>query len=115
MRRMSQKQRVLRALRERRGVGITRVDFLAPDVIDGGKPIINIPARIKELTDDGYPVKVVGRREECVIYALRYEVVEAPPPAPDRDEPDQASGEVVGLFDHVASGQPSSPYDPWVA
>lgn len=68
---MSAKQtdRVLAALRAHPR-GITAVDFLLPDVIDGGTPITRLGARILDLRDQGCRIETVGRRQKCVIYKL---------------------------------------------
>ena len=66
---MSQKARVLRAL-QTHPRGITQVDFLLPDVIDGGKPITRVAARVEELADDGYRITDGGTRDECKVYVL---------------------------------------------
>ena len=73
---MNQGPRVLAALRAHPDRGITRVDFLRFPTIDGGPPIINIPARILELREDGHPIEDAGTRDKCKVYRLR-------PPAAD--------------------------------
>lgn len=50
---MTQVERVRRAL-ERGPVNVT--DFAAPNVIDGGKPIMRMAARVQELRDQGYAI-----------------------------------------------------------
>lgn len=35
---------------------------------DGGKPIMRIAARIKDLRDEGYPVERTGTRNRCAVY-----------------------------------------------
>ena len=68
---MSQKARVLAALRSRGARGITQVDFLAPNVIDGGRPITRVAPRIHELrTKDGHEIAVDGERDSCAVYRL---------------------------------------------
>lgn len=67
---MTQKQRVLTALQRTGWQGITQVDFLAPHVIDGGKPVTRLAARILELREDGHAIRVVGERQECAVYQL---------------------------------------------
>lgn len=66
----NQNDRVLRALTKAGERGITRVDFQAPDVIDGGKPILNFPARIQDLEEDGYTITAGERRNRCTVYRL---------------------------------------------
>lgn len=53
---MTQNDRVLAALIARQDRGITPVDFAAPDVIDNGKPIMRVAARIHDLRQDGIPI-----------------------------------------------------------
>lgn len=67
--RLTQKTRLLNAL-QKHPEGIDRTQFLAPDVIDGGKPIINIPARIEELRNEGHRIIDAGRRHNCEVYRL---------------------------------------------
>lgn len=74
----TQSHRVLLALRSHPN-GITQVDFLAPDVIDGGFPITRLAARIQDLRDNGAEVFVDGKRNGCAIYRL-HEVEPVPPP-----------------------------------
>jgi hypothetical protein len=106
-RRLTQKDRVLRALRTTRGRGVTAVDFLAPAVIDSGAPITRVAARIEELRKDGHNIQLAGRRDECVIYVL------APPAEPWQPIPDDTVAEpVTELFDTtVGKPDPASPYD----
>jgi hypothetical protein len=109
---LTQKDRVLRALRNARGRGVTRVDFLSPNVIDGGTPILNPPARVEELRKDGHHILNAGLRDDCTIYTL------APPAEPWEPIPtDPApaatdSGELISLFDEqVGQADPPTPYD----
>ena len=102
-----QQRRVLRALQTVGGKGITRVDFQPPNVCDGGDPILNFPARIKELRDDcGYDVQaktVAGKvewRDRCKVFVLVKDKVE---PLPVLDSP---------LVLEVGAG---TPYDRWAA
>ena len=67
---MTQLERVLAALRQHPDRGITRVDFIRYPTIDGGPPIINIPARILELRDAGEPIIDAGIRDKCRVYRL---------------------------------------------
>jgi hypothetical protein len=48
--------RVLNALRKTGQYGITGADFLLPNVVDGGKPIIRSQTRIFELKREGYRI-----------------------------------------------------------
>jgi hypothetical protein len=82
-----QQARVLCALRFRGAVGISQVDFLLPDVVDGGKPITRVPARIKELKEAGYTIRDAGRRDRCKVFRL-FEPLHEPLqlPEPPRDD-----------------------------
>ena len=80
---LSQNQRVLRAA-WRYPRGICQIDFDAPDVIDGGKPIRRLAARIKDLSDDGIVFRDGGRRNNMKVYVLdRVSLADATkPPGP---------------------------------
>ena len=62
---MTQKQRVLRALERQQGLGVKTTDFDAGQVIDGGKPIRRLAARIGELRDEGYTIRSTTRNGIC--------------------------------------------------
>jgi hypothetical protein len=54
---------------------------LLPDVIDGGPPIVRLPARVDELRAAGHHIEHAGRRNRCAIYrltSLPAPVVQAP-------------------------------------
>ena len=54
---------------------VSQVDFLAPDVIDGLKPITRLAARIRDLKDELGEDAIVDtgqRRNHCKIYALAH-------------------------------------------
>jgi hypothetical protein len=87
---------VLAALRRRGRHGITRVDFQLPDVIDHGAPILNFPARIKDLKEQGHRIGDNGRRDKCKVYVL----------LEDADESPQTVRPVVGLRDHLFTPPP---------
>ena len=95
---MTQKTRVLRALR-RHPEGITQVDFLLPNVIDGGPPITRVAARVRDLRTDGHEILVDGERNGCAVYVLPRPVrVELPPPVvvvPERAGPPTLFGEAA--------------------
>ena len=63
--------------------GACRADFAAPNVCDGGKPIVNTPARFYELDKMGYVFEPIGKRHKCKVFRLVSE--------PDVDV-DRASG-----------------------
>lgn len=104
---MSQKRRVLKALR-RHPEGLTRVDFIPPNIIDGGLPILNFPARIKNLKEEGHEIVDSGERYGCKVYKLAQpEPVPVPPPEPVIPMDENAPPDV--LFDLPA--KPASPYE----
>lgn len=53
---MTQKDRILQALRLAGQTGIRPEDFLLPDVIDGGKPILRVAARVQDLRKEGHRI-----------------------------------------------------------
>lgn len=65
---MSQIERIEKALHKAGPAGISPVDFQLPDVIDGGKPILRVAARIHELGDK----VLAGHGDDgCARYWLR--------------------------------------------
>ena len=53
---MTQKQRILKALQAAGAEGIKPEDFLLPDVVDAGKPILRGAARIDDLRKEGLTI-----------------------------------------------------------
>lgn len=84
---MTQRERVLRA--SLRPSGVSQVDFLAPDVCDGEKPITRLAARIFDLEREGYLFEVVGWRNRCKVYRL----LDGPTPGPI----ESGAGEALGV------------------
>lgn len=68
--RPTQGDRILRALRQVGARGITATDFALPHVIDGGRPITGLAARIDELRSGGHAIDRIGTRHRCAIYCL---------------------------------------------
>lgn len=64
----TQVERVIAAAHSFRG--ITQVDFLAPDVVDGGPPITRLAARLYEAEREGHSFECLGRRDKCKIWRL---------------------------------------------
>lgn len=92
--RMTQRDRVLQALRNRGGHGLTQVDFILPGVCDGGTPITRVAARIEELKGEGYTIATQPeRRQRCVVYWLVSE------PIPAQPAPVDAEADALRLFD----------------
>jgi hypothetical protein len=107
----TQAQRVLAQLQRAGSRGLTALDFLAPDVVDGGPPITRLASRIADLKRDGHgvvaTVEPVGRARVAV-YRLA-----AAQPAPvvgqvDAPATAQASLDVGDL----TTRRPRSPLDP---
>ena len=67
---MTQKQRILAQLRAAGGRGVSPTDFLAPDVCDGGKPILRVAARILDLKNEGHSIDCQTEAGTAV-YVLR--------------------------------------------
>lgn len=72
---MTDKQRILARLE----LGpVSPVDFAAPNVCDGGKPVMRVAARVKDLRDEGYNIPPAARAENgTAIYILVKDVDEA--------------------------------------
>jgi len=67
---MTQKQRILAQLKAAGGRGVSPTDFLAPDVCDGGKPILRVAARILDLKNEGHSIDCQTEAGTAV-YVLR--------------------------------------------
>lgn len=67
---MTQLERVKRQLHVSGSEGITPVDFMAPNVIDGGAPILRLAARIKELREQGYVILSYRQPDSTFRYIL---------------------------------------------
>jgi len=81
--RRTQVERILLALSAAGPRGLTRVDFQAPNVIDGGPPILNFPGRIGNLRDAGHRVE---DRWDAASGCKRY-VLASSAPAPRTSTP----------------------------
>lgn len=117
----SQQDRVLAALRRAGRFGITQVDFSLPDVVDGGKPITRVAARIKDLRDVGHIIAKRGTRSRCAVYILKRQVVSDEPVrdqprlgGPDRtvgEPPSAGSSDTTTLFDPAVGAPVLGAYD----
>lgn len=69
---MTQKQRVLRSLKEAGSRGITQADWTGAygPTPDGGPPITRVAARILDLTQDGHIITKGSIRDLCRVYRL---------------------------------------------
>lgn len=56
--------------RLRAGHDVTPIDFDLPGVVDGGKPIQRVAARILDLKRQGHEIARVGTRNKCAVYRL---------------------------------------------
>ena len=61
-----QQRRVLEKARSYDGV--CPADFAAPNVCDGGKPIMRVGARLYELDGMGYGFEKIGWRDKCKVW-----------------------------------------------
>lgn len=64
----TQTQRVIAAARSYRG--ITAVDFMLPNVVDGGPPITWLAARLWDAEQDGFSFECIGKRDRCKVFRL---------------------------------------------
>lgn len=65
---MTQTARVIKAARSFRGV--SQVDFLGPDTVDGGPPITRLAARLWDAEQQGYSFECIGWRDKCKCWRL---------------------------------------------
>jgi hypothetical protein len=106
---MTQRERVLTALEAHGVVGVKTTDFLLPDVIDDGSPIIRLAARVKDLRDEGYRIRSYTELNGVCRYVLvPNETVQGPVLS---DEPDTADLFDAGEYAPASSGWPD---DTWV-
>jgi hypothetical protein len=73
---VTQVERVISAARSLDGV--CQVDFLLPDVCDGGPPITRVGARIQDAEERGFVFETLGWRDRCKVYRLLAEPDAAP-------------------------------------
>lgn len=111
--RLSQNDRVLAALRRAGADGLDCSAFLMhPETVDGGPPIVRLPARIADLRAQGH--RIATRRQPERAYA-RYVLVAVAPllvDAPARSTFSVSDPKPVPIGQDVGGG-PRSPYDPW--
>lgn len=90
---MTQRQRVLAALEDAGASGVSPVDFLGPQVIDGGKPILRVAPRVEELRKQGYRISSYRQPDSTVRYVLLPDSMQGLVMAQD-DEPTGRGGSV---------------------
>jgi hypothetical protein len=79
----TQTDRVVKAARSFRGV--CQADFFAGNVVDGGKPIARLAARIFDAEQQGHIFEIVGWRKSFKVYRLAdVERDTAPPVRPGK-------------------------------
>lgn len=66
----TQRARVLAALRAT-PAGVNETAFAAPAVLDGGKPILRVAARVFELRSAGHEIRTELERNGTATYRLR--------------------------------------------
>jgi len=103
---VTQTERVIRALERAGDRGICAVDFLLPDVIDDGKPITRLAARVLDARGLGYDIVTDGERHGCAVYKLAGAPAghqsppdagpAAAPPNPEQGLDDLSSGAAAG-------------------
>lgn len=77
---MTQKERVLKAILDAGQNGIRPEQFLAPNVCDGGKPILRLAARVLDLKNEGHEIACrVDRVSSTAIYTLKGETLAVTP------------------------------------
>jgi hypothetical protein len=67
---VTQRERVLRALRRAGATGLTQADWLRQPTPDGGRPITRLAARVHELREE-HEITVDGMRDSFPVYVLR--------------------------------------------
>jgi hypothetical protein len=109
---MTDKDRLRRHLEA--GHDVCPTDWNNFNTPDGGKPILRVAARMKDLDDDGYPVARVGTRNRCAVYRKVGSAsgVSSTPTTTDRGADVKTQEEAPdALFDRLAG----SPFSPWEA
>lgn len=93
----TQRERVAALLQARGPVGLTPVDFLAPNVVDLGQPITRLAPRILELREQGWNIATVETSPVARYVLTAAPEAAAPGPAPTFDPPGRDPGH---LFEH---------------
>jgi len=91
---MSQTKRIRDALERAGRVGVPATDFLLPDVVDGGKPIMRMAARVLELRQQGLSIDT--RTDPNGV--ARYVLVSEPGPGGEPVPPPVTQSEPMVLF-----------------
>lgn len=77
--RPTQRSRLPRALLAAGPRGVATTDFLAPNVIDGGLPILRVPSRVDELRQRGHLIETTRASNRTAVYVLRGPAVSSAP------------------------------------
>jgi hypothetical protein len=100
----TQTDRVIKAARSFRGV--CQADFFAGSVVDGGKPITRLAARIFDAEQQGHAFEIIGRRQGFKVYRLLdVERDTAPPVPPGKTAP--SPSRCVSLSTDAQEGEPA--------
>lgn len=102
--RPSQHARLLAALRARGARGVRTDEFLAPDVLDGGKPITRVASRISDLKERGHRIEAHREPNGVARYVLVGHLAPTALPAREPSRP-------AALL-NADTPPPASPYDP---
>jgi len=102
---MTQKQRILAQLKAAGGRGVSPTDFLAPNVCDGGSPILRVAARILDLKNEGHSIDC-QTEAGVAVYVLRSSAPVVTHSQPSRVVVNDAP---VGNSGGIAGGSPEEP------
>lgn len=108
---MTQRERILAALRAAGRRGITQVDFLRFPTVDGGPPVTRVAARVQELRDEGLDIVSSGTRDRCAVYVLKELGVSTGPVRSGGPVGDAGPVESSTLFDPAEVHVPANPYE----
>lgn len=85
---------------------VSTVDFLGPRVIDGGEPILRLPARVDELRQRGWTIRTERETNRTARYVLLSAPLAAAPAAVTADPP---PAPIARLLEMPVRG----PFDPF--
>lgn len=96
------------------GAEVCPTDWNGFHTPDGGKPILRVAARIKDLKDEGYPVQRTGTRNACAVYRKVTAEVGGSPGESSLD-PGRVSKSPGERTEPVQLQLVPSAFDPWAA